>query len=370
MHTNYLKQSLKFWGMCMCLIFLPLALQGDEAIAADLVDIQSVIPRIQVDLKYATADNFTGQIVYDFQCCLLLREAALRLRDVQDELETMGLGLKIWDGYRPVAAQWKFWELVPDERYVSDPRKGGRHTRGTAVDVTLITKEGQELLMPSAFDDFSEKAHRNYMDAPPEAIQNRELLQRVMENHGFVGLKTEWWHFDMVGWENFPPIGVSNLNGENSMKNYTVVAKRSIMVVGIKCRTSNAPEKGPQDIPRLWGQFYSEGVINQIPHKISEEVIALYCDYEGDYTQPYSLVIGCSVSSLDNIPKGMEGKIIPGGSYAVFRAVGEHPASLIETWGRIWQTDLKRTYTGDYEFYGTKFTTGSPKEVEVFIAIE
>ena len=120
----------------------------------------------------------------------------------------MGLRLKIWDGYRPVAAQWKFWKLVPDEGYVSDPRKGGRHTRGTAVDLTLITKEGHELLMPSVFDDFSEKAHRNFMDAPKEAIQNRELLQKVMEKHGFVGLPTEWWHFDMIGWKNYPPIGI------------------------------------------------------------------------------------------------------------------------------------------------------------------
>lgn len=209
MHTaNHVKQWLNVWGIFMSLIFLPTSLQGDEASSYGLVDIQSVIPQIQVDLKYATADNFTGQIVYNFQCCLLHKEAALLLRDVQDELETMGLGLKIWDGYRPVEAQWRFWELVPDERYVSDPRKGGRHTRGTAVDVTLMTKEGQELLMPSAFDDFSEKAHLNFMDAPEEAIRNRELLQHVMKKHGFVGIPTEWWHFDMIGWEKFPPIGI------------------------------------------------------------------------------------------------------------------------------------------------------------------
>jgi D-alanyl-D-alanine dipeptidase len=173
---------------------------------SELVDIQSLIPNIQVDLKYATTDNFTGQIVYSFHCCLLLKEAALRLRDVQAELETVGLGLKVWDGFRPVATQWKFWELVPDERYVSDPRKGGRHTRGTAVDLTLITKDGQELVMPSNFDDFSEKAHHDYMGASPEAIKNRGLLREVMERHGFIGLPTEWWHFDLIGWENCPPI--------------------------------------------------------------------------------------------------------------------------------------------------------------------
>lgn len=141
-------------------------------------------------------------------------------------------------------------------------------------------------------------------------------------------------------------------------------------VIGIECRTSNSPEDGPQDISRLWGQFYSEDIINKIPNKVSNEVIALYCDYEGDYTQPYSLVIGCSVTSLDNIPKGMVAKIIPGGSYAVFHAIGEHPNSLIETWGNIWEKDLDRTYTGDYEVYGERFVLELPKEVGVYIAIQ
>lgn len=174
-----------------------------------LVDIRSFIPQIQVELRYATADNFTGQVVYNFQQCLLLKEAALRLRDIQAELETMGLRLKIWDGFRPMAAQWKFWELVPDERYVGDPRKGGRHTRGTAVDLTLVSMEGRELPMPSAFDDFSEKAHQDYMSASPEEIANREILRTIMEKHGFEGIPTEWWHFDLIGWESYPPLDIS-----------------------------------------------------------------------------------------------------------------------------------------------------------------
>jgi len=175
-------------------------------LASELVDIQTLIPKIQIDLRYATANNFTGQIVYHFNTCLLLREVALKLKDVQVELESLGCGLKIWDGFRPFAAQWKFWELVPDERYVSDPRKGGRHTRGTAVDLTLVAADGHELLMPSDFDDFSERAHRNYMGASEEAIHNRTLLQEVMEIHGFIGLPSEWWHFDLLGWEDYPPL--------------------------------------------------------------------------------------------------------------------------------------------------------------------
>jgi zinc D-Ala-D-Ala dipeptidase len=174
---------------------------------SELIDIQSYIPHIHVDLKYSTKDNFTGKVVYNFRCCLLLKKAAIKLKNVQVELKSIGLGLKVWDGFRPIAAQWKFWELIQDERYVCDPRKGGgRHSRGTAVDLTLITKDGQELLMPSSFDDFSMKSHRNYMEADLEAIRNRKLLQEVMEKHGFIGSLTEWWHFDLIGWENYPPI--------------------------------------------------------------------------------------------------------------------------------------------------------------------
>lgn len=153
------------------------------------------------------------------------------------------------------------------------------------------------------------------------------------------------------------------------MTKYTVVRKPAMTIVGIACRTSNAPQAAPQDIPKHWERFYKDNILNQIPNKTSPEVIALYCDYAGDYTQPYSLVIGCPVHSLDRIPKGMVAKIIPAGSYALFRAVGEHPQTIIETWKQIWQrADLKRAYTSDYEVYGNKFA-GSPKEVEVFIAI-
>jgi len=171
-----------------------------------LVNVLSFIPNIRIDLKYATADNFTGRKVYSFRDCFLCEEAAVKLAAVQAELELMGLGLKVWDGFRPMAAQWKFWELVPDKRYVSDPRKGGRHTRGTAVDVTLVTKEGKELLMPSGFDDFSERAHQDYQGASKEEIQNREFLRKIMEKHGFEGIFSEWWHFDLIGWKDHPPI--------------------------------------------------------------------------------------------------------------------------------------------------------------------
>eukprot|EP01038_Epipyxis_sp_PR26KG_P005680 gene5680-7842_t len=173
-----------------------------------LVDIKDTSLSIFVDLKYATADNFTNEIIYTDDKCLIHIDVVEKLLLVQIELIQIGLSLKIWDAFRPLSAQWKFWEIIDDERFVSDPRKGGRHTRGTAIDVTLCDINGIELKMPSIFDDFSEKADRGYIgsDADLESIENRNLLQKVMEKNGFIGLPSEWWHFDLIGWENYPLI--------------------------------------------------------------------------------------------------------------------------------------------------------------------
>jgi D-alanyl-D-alanine dipeptidase len=169
---------------------------------SELVDIQSVNPSIVIDMRYATENNFTGHKVYSAAVCYALPMVAEKLSRIQTQLENQGLGLKVYDCFRPKSAQKKFWELVPDERYVANPAKGSRHTRGTTVDLTLVDKAGKELEMPSAFDDFSEKAHRNYMECSKEAIQNRELLERMMVNEGFEPLPTEWWHFDLIGWRS------------------------------------------------------------------------------------------------------------------------------------------------------------------------
>lgn len=171
-----------------------------------LVPILILIPDIQVDLKYATKENFLGEILYASNECYIHEAAGIKLAEVQTELREKGLSLKVWDCFRPMEVQERMWEKLPDERYVSDPKKGGRHTRGTAIDVTLATKEGVELVMPSAFDDFTEKAWRSYQGATEGEIANRTLLEEVMERHGFIGLPTEWWHFDLVGWESFPPV--------------------------------------------------------------------------------------------------------------------------------------------------------------------
>ena len=168
-----------------------------------LLNIKDIAPGVIVDMRYATPDNFTGQVLYPAAECLLCEPAAHRLAAVQRKLAARGLGLKVWDCYRPLSVQKKLWDIVPDPRYVADPKSGSRHNRGASVDLTLVDARGRELPMPTTFDEFSEKAHRSFMNLPAQAIENRQILQDAMESEGFIGLPTEWWHFDDPSWSHF-----------------------------------------------------------------------------------------------------------------------------------------------------------------------
>ncbi len=179
-------------------------------IAHQLVSLDTQPDPILAEIRYATRQNFTGHALYPFPRLWLHQDAFNALAAVQAELAGQGLALKIYDGYRPLSVQQKMWDLIRDERYVSNPAKNrGRHTRGTAVDVTLVDRLGRELPMPSDFDDFSEKAHRDYEGATAEEKANRELLGSVMSRHGFIPYPYEWWHFDLRGWEKYPVLDIS-----------------------------------------------------------------------------------------------------------------------------------------------------------------
>lgn len=176
----------------------------------DFVDITQVEPSIVVDIRYATNNNFTGVAVYPVGRCLLRKDVAERLARVQRALAERSLGLKVWDCYRPISVQQRFWELVPDARYVAQPEivggkpvKGSKHNRGAAVDVTLVDASSAELLMPTDYDDFSERAHRGNLNGSVEAVRNMRMLEVAMVREGFEPLPTEWWHFDAPGWEGY-----------------------------------------------------------------------------------------------------------------------------------------------------------------------
>ena len=170
---------------------------------ADIVDVKGINPRIIVDMRYATEDNFTKKRLYDSNTCFLRKSTTIKLDAVQKDLERMNLGLKVWDCYRPLAVQRILWAILPDERYVANPEKGSRHNRACAVDVTLVDSQGNELEMPTGFDDFSPRAYRHYRDLPDQAIRNRTLLEGLMKKAGFIGLPEEWWHYDDEKWMQF-----------------------------------------------------------------------------------------------------------------------------------------------------------------------
>jgi len=174
----------------------------------DLVDVWKLDTTIVLDIRYATTNNFTSKQVYDEAKFFLRTEPAKKILEVQKELKSLGLSLKVFDGYRPLSVQKKFWEIMPDERYVADPKKGSRHNRGAAVDLTLVDKNGNEIPMPTPYDDFTEKASRGYMDFPAQIIINRKFLEDLMAKYGFIGLPTEWWHFDFTGWEKYEILDV------------------------------------------------------------------------------------------------------------------------------------------------------------------
>jgi len=181
------------------------------AIEHHLVNVTEVYPQLLQEVRYATTYNFTGFTLYPLPVVYVHKDVAAALQKVQKELAAEGLGLKIYDGYRPLSVQARMWEIVPDERYVSDPTKSkGKHTRGTAVDVTLVDRHGNELPMPTGYDDFTPLAHRLSADKwTPEQKANSLKLEAVMKKHGFIPFPFEWWHFDYKDWESHPPLNIS-----------------------------------------------------------------------------------------------------------------------------------------------------------------
>lgn len=160
------------------------------------VRVRDYIPDIVIDLKYATDDNFTGQVIYDFKEAYLHYGTVLKLKNVQEQLKELGYGLKIWDAYRPFYAQERLWKVYPNPTYVADPAKGRRgHNLGNTVDITLVYADGTEVPMPTGFDDFSTRADRDYSEIEEDLAANALLLQETMYANGFTGYKGEWWDF-------------------------------------------------------------------------------------------------------------------------------------------------------------------------------
>jgi D-alanyl-D-alanine dipeptidase len=174
-----------------------------------LVEINKYIPGIVLDIRYATTNNFTHQIMYSEARAFARLPVVRALQQIEAALKVKGLGLKIYDAYRPYSITVKFYQLILDTNFVADPKKGSKHNRGCAIDLSLIDlKTGKELDMPTGFDNFTKKASANYADLPKQEIANRELLKSIMQAHGFKVIPTEWWHYDFNGWQKYPLLDV------------------------------------------------------------------------------------------------------------------------------------------------------------------
>lgn len=175
----------------------------------DLVLINSYPNDIILDLRYASKNNFTGEVLYDGDVGVLHKKTFEKLLKAHEEFKSLGYKIKIWDAYRPFYIQKILWDILPNPNYIANPyTNGSNHNRACAVDVTLTDLEGNEILMPTEFDDFSERAHRNYFGSSDIQIKNAELLKNIMIKHGFTTINTEWWHFDDENHSNYPIINI------------------------------------------------------------------------------------------------------------------------------------------------------------------
>ncbi len=171
-----------------------------------MVELKSMIPGIVYDLRYATTNNFMHRKMYPAETnqTFMRLPAANALKKVQQELNAMGYGIKVFDAYRPFSVTVKFWELVHDERYVANPSKGSGHNRGLAIDLTIINiKTGKELNMGTGFDNFTDTAHHSFTKLSEEVLQNRNLLKSTMEKFGFKLFESEWWHYFLPGSDKY-----------------------------------------------------------------------------------------------------------------------------------------------------------------------
>lgn len=190
------------------------------------VNLKKEIPGIEIELRYASDDNFLGRPVegYERVSCLITKEAAEALKKVQEELSAFGLGLKVFDAYRPQRAVDDFvvWAKDVEDRkmkayYYPDVAKKdlfsqgyiaarSGHSRGSSVDLTIISSAkgvSKELDMGTAWDLFGPQSWGKDLSVTPQQRANRMLLQTLMQKYGFKALKEEWWHFTLVD-EPFP----------------------------------------------------------------------------------------------------------------------------------------------------------------------
>jgi zinc D-Ala-D-Ala dipeptidase len=176
----------------------------------ELINLETYIPGVVLDIRYATDNNFTKEKIYNLARAYARKPVAEALKKAQDDFKKLGLGIKIFDAYRPYAATVKFYEVYGDTTYVASPYRGSRHNRGCAIDMTIYDlKTGEDLPMPTEYDSFRKEAWPSTPVSDPVIRKNRETIISVMTKHGFKVNGSEWWHFDFIGWQKFDVMDIS-----------------------------------------------------------------------------------------------------------------------------------------------------------------
>lgn len=275
-----------------------------------LVRVQDVDPHIVVDMRYATENNFTKIKIYPVAMCALRKETAAKLAAANHELQKDGYRLKVWDAYRPPSVQKIFWELAPDDRYVANPYKGGsRHNRGGAVDVTLVDEKGNEVSMPTGFDDFTKRASPQNPFMTAEQKVNVNNLRRVMMKHGFEPYEHEWWHFDDSDWKDYPLVEVG-------LERFLDDTKESVPVI-------------PVVLKKLKPEVTQAILVEEIPGYTSQAKLTVWKGQNDKWRQVFA-PMSASIGRAGFAPSGQkregDGRT-PVGVYWLGHAFGYAPAA-------------------------------------------
>jgi zinc D-Ala-D-Ala dipeptidase len=164
--------------------------------AATLIEITPATHDVELDIAYATERNPTGRPIYRRAACYLHRDAEEKLKRAVDLARPLGYRFRIFDAFRPAEAQWRLWEACPDPEFLADPRRGSPHSRGAALDLTLL-ENGVELDMGTAFDAFTPLSHHACRDISAAAQRNRFVLLGIMSAAGWDFYGNEWWHYQL-----------------------------------------------------------------------------------------------------------------------------------------------------------------------------
>ena len=214
--SNKFQRAFEAAAVCLILVVSAFAQTGppkeENKREADLVELTKLDKTIKLDIRYATANNFVGRPVYPEARAFLQRAAAEAVVRVHKQLKKKGLGIVIFDGYRPWTITKLFWDVVPEDKrkFVADPTKGSKHNRGCAIDLSIYDlKTGELIPMPSGYDEFTERASPDYKGGTDQERANREMLRTLMEAEGFTVNPNEWWHFDYKDWQSYAIYDIS-----------------------------------------------------------------------------------------------------------------------------------------------------------------